>query len=178
MGLSDFPKKIFTIGPMQNCILYNDKENLEFLATRITRLKSCIFGSPAFYAILENIFTEFVEVYEFDKSTAVLPEPIGTFRSEKHKQEWIENHLLALEFDLHIGCILYNYHEWLADNGKLPDIVLGRMITDYPSVYQRALYDYISVLKGKPAQYPFMLKFNSLTEEEVSERENIMTSLQ
>ena len=55
----------------------------------------------------------------------------------------MENHLLAIDFDYHLGCILYNYHEWLVDNGHLPDILLSRMITDYPSVYTRALYDYL-----------------------------------
>lgn len=178
MDTSNFFKKIFAVDSMQNSILTNAEENSRFLSNRIDKLKSQQYGSESFYIILEDIFTEFVDVYEFDKKTAVLPEPIGTFKSPDEKTEWMENHLLAIEFDVHLGRILYNYHEWLVDNGHFPDIVLSRMVTDYPSVYQRILYDYISVLKGMPAQYPFKLKFNPYTEEAESERESIIGSLQ
>ena len=143
-----YPNKIFKIGPLQNNILVNTDENSRFLESRINALKSYPAGTDDFYKTLEDIFTEFVDIYEFDKNTAVLPEPFGSFRSEEHKKEWMENHLLAIEFDYHLGCILYNYHEWLVDEGHLPDIVLGRMVTDYPNVYQRVLYDYISMLKN------------------------------
>ena len=178
MDTSNYPKKKFVIGPMQNIVLENSDENLKFLEKRIARLESHSFGSPAFYTTLEEIFTEFGNVYEYDKATAVMPEPIGTFKSEEHKQKWKENHLLSLEFDLHLGCIIYNYHEWLMDNGHLPDIILGRMVTDYPSLYQKALYDYFSVLKRMPAQYPFKLEFKPFTEEALHEREKLRASLQ
>lgn len=124
MTTTKYPKKIFKIGALQNNILTNADENARFLEPRINALKSCQYGSPAFYSTLEDIFTEFVDVYEFDKTTAALPEPFGSFRSEDHKKEWMENHLLAIEFDYHLGCILYNYHEWLDSEGHLPDIIL------------------------------------------------------
>lgn len=178
MNTSQFPKKVFSIGPMHNSILSNTEENRQFLSKRIEKLKANPYGTPAFYQELEKIFTEFVDVYEFDKQTAVLPEPIGSFNSPDDKKEWMENHLLAIDFDYHLGCILYNYHEWLVDNGHLPDILLSRMITDYPSVYTRALYDYVSVLKNWPAQYPFDLKFHSLEEGAEKTREEAMASLQ
>lgn len=173
-----YPKKIFKIGPLQNNVLVNTDENSRFLEPRINALKSYPYGSPAFYSTLEDIFTEFVDIYEFDKGTAVLPEPFGSFRSEEHKKEWMENHLLAIEFDYHLGCILYNYHEWLVDEGHLPDIVLGRMVTDYPNVYQRVLYDYISVLKNMPPKYPFDLVFHPLTDDAGAAREKAISDLQ
>ena len=103
---------------------------------------------------------------------------LGTFKSPDDKKEWMENHLLAIDFDYHLGCILYNYHEWLVDNGHLPDIILGRMVTDYPSVYNRALYDYVSVLKNLPPKYPFILSFHPLEEGAEKAREEMMASLQ
>lgn len=178
MDTPQFPKKQFSVGPMQNIILVNAEENGKFLHTRIEKLKANPYGSPAFYQELETIFTEFVDVYEFDIQTAVLPEPIGTFKSSDDKKEWMENHLLAIEFDYHLGCILYNYHEWLVDNGHLPDILLGRMVTDYPSVYSRALYDYVSVLKNWPAKYPFDLTFSPPEEGAVKTRKEAIASLQ
>ena len=118
-----FPKKVFAIGPMHNSILKNADEHIKLIFTRIDKLKSQKNGSPGFYQELENIFTEFVAVYEYDKTTAVLPEPIGTFKSSDDKKIWIERHLLAIEFEYHLGGILYNYHEWMFDNQQLLNLV-------------------------------------------------------
>lgn len=177
MDTSQFPKKIFAVGPMHNIILTNAEENMKFLSLRIEKLEIQQYGSAAFYQELEAVFTEFVAVYEFDKQTAVLPEPIGSFKSDD-KKEWEENHLLAIDFDYHLGCILYNYHEWMVDNGQMPDIVLGRMITDYPSVYQRVIYDYISVLKGMPPKYPFVIGFKPHDEAAMLDCDRVTKSLQ
>lgn len=173
-----FPKKVFAVGPRHNLILTNIDENTKFITPRIAQLKAEPFGSLAFYANLESIFTEFVDVCNFDKDSAVYPEPIGIFKDEADKKRWIENHLLTFDFDYHLGCILYNYHEWLVDSGQLPDVILSRMVVDYPSVYYRALYDYVSVLKGAPAQYPFLLGYHPLTNNAEKERESIRASLQ
>lgn len=175
---SQFPQKIFIMGQMGNSMLSNIEENSRFLGTRIEKLESCRYGSTMFYLYLEDIFTEFVRVFEFDKQTAVLPEPFGTFKSEEEKKKWEENHLLAIEFDYHIGSILYNYHEWMIDHRQLPDIVLGRMITDYPSVYSKVIYDYISVLKGMPPRYPFDIRIKFNNEEAQEKRNHILESMQ
>ena len=178
MESKKYPKKKFRIGRMQNIILENYGENIDFLSTRIDNLKLYQYGTSEFYAILEEIFKEFVDIYEFDKETAVLPEPLGIFKSEEHRKDWIENNLLAIEFDYHLGCILYNYHEWLVDNENIPDVILGRMVTDYPSVYERVLYDYVSVLKNMPPQYPFSIAFRPNSGEGTDERGKIIESLQ
>lgn len=93
-------------------------------------------------------------------------------------KDWIENHLLAIEFDYHLGCILYNYHEWLVDSGNIPDVMLGRMVTDYPSVYERVLYEYVSVLKKMPPRYPFSIAYKTNSDEGSEARRKIIESLQ
>lgn len=85
--------------------------------------------------------------------------------------------MLAIDFDYHLGGILYNYHDWLTNNGW-PDIILSRLITDYPSVYQRAVYDYISVLKGVPPKYQFELVFHSDIEGVKEEHEQRINTMQ
>ena len=178
MNYTMYPKKVFKIGPLQNCVLDNIEENTAFASLRLTKLKSQQIGSSGFYAVLKDLFTEFIDIYEYDKITAIMPEPFGLFNSPEEKQLWKDNRLLALEFDLHLGFILYNYHEWLFDNGQIPDIVLSRMIIDYPSVYQKVLYDYVSVLKRFPSHYPFKIGFQSNNENARVIRSKLVSSLQ
>ena len=85
MNTSQFPKKVFSIGPMHNSILTNAEENTQFISTRIEKLKANPYGTPAFYKELDAVFAEFVDVYEFDKQTAVMPEPIGSVYSQPEK---------------------------------------------------------------------------------------------
>ena len=173
-----YPKKVFILGPNDNTILANEKENAAFVGDRVNKLISARNDPVAFRSAMESLFTELISVYEFDKKTAVLPDPLGSFESEEDKQTWIERHLLAIEFDCHLGCILYNYHEWLVNNAGLPDVLLGRMVTDYPSVYERALYDYISVLTNRPPQYPFQLAFHADNAEDAAARDALKASMQ
>lgn len=172
-----FPKKIFKIGPMGNSLLVNAEENTAFIFPRIEKLRASKYGSKSFFDDLEEIFAEFVEVYEHDKKTAQLPEPFGSFKNDTEKQEWIDNHLLAIEFDYHLGAILYNYHDWLADN-DWPDIILSRLVTDYPSVYERVIYDYVSVLKRKPPKYQVKIKISSSDDKNGVEREILKHAMQ
>ena len=118
-----------------------------------------------------------MDVYSYDLQTAVTPEPFGSFKDAAEKQEWIENHLLAIDFDCHLGRILYNHHDWLVDNG-LPDIVLGRLITDYPNLYERVMYEYINILKSAPPKYPFQMVYAEKKAGAGEEREKIKGSVQ
>lgn len=56
MESKKYPTKKFKIGRMQNLILENDEENLDFLSTRIEKLKLYQYGTSDFYEILEDIF--------------------------------------------------------------------------------------------------------------------------
>ena len=174
----NYPIKVFKIGKMQNCVLDNIDENTAFVFKRFEELKSQPCGSPDFYKILEDIFTEFIDVYEHDKITAQMPEPFGSFNTLEEKQLWKENHLLAHDVDLYLGFILYNYHEWLFDRGELPDIILSRMVVDYPNIYNKALYDYVSVLKRIPEPYSFKINFKNCSETNKQLREQLASSLQ
>lgn len=173
-----FPNKIFKIGKLQNCVLDNESEILAFASKRLERLKSQRFGTPEFYATLENIFKEFNDIYEYDKVTAVMPEPIGAFKTLEEKQLWKHKFLQILEFDLHLGSILYHYHEWLLDNEELPDIILSRTVVDYPTIYYKALYDYFSVIKYKPPHYDFEIKIKIKDENAKEAREKLIAMLQ
>ena len=171
-----FPKKEFVIGSNRNSVLKNKEVHKAFLSERTERLKVA-HNKPEFYTELESIFTEFVDVYNYDLQTAVVPEPTGTFKNTAEKQMWIEKHLLAIEFKFHLGKILCGYHDWLVDNG-LPDIILGRLITDYPNLYERVMYEYISVLKAAPPKYPFKMVFTEKKEGASEEREKLKGSIQ
>ena len=164
----NYPVKVFKIGQLQNCVLDNINENTELVLKRLKELQSHPCGSLEFYKALEGVFTEFVDVYEHDKATAQMPEPYGLFNTPEEKQLWIDNHLLALDFDYYLGFILYNYHEWLFDCGQLPVIILSRMVMDYPNIYNKALYDYICVLKRIPEPYSSDIdckNYNAVTKE-------------
>lgn len=154
--MEKFIRKEFYLHENGQIILANQEEALVLVADRVEKLKSCYGNKIETSVCVENLFAEFVEIYEYDKKTAILPEPFGYFENEEEKQDWIERNLLAQDLDIHIGAILYNYHEWLAENG-LPDVILGRFIVDYPALYERALYDYLSVLKDITPQYGFQL---------------------
>ena len=56
------------------------------------------------------------------------------------------------------GDLLKSKKDELVNNG-FPDIILGRLVTDYPNLYERLVCDYISVLKSAPPRYPFRLEF-------------------
>ena len=172
-----FPKKEFVMEPMGNLVLKDIEIHRAFSDERIKRLVSANHDIEKLHMELETIFSEFVDVYNYDKQTAVMPEPFGSFKDASQKQEWIENHLLALDFEYYMGIILYNYHDWLVDNG-FPDIILGRLVTDYPNLYKRVVYDYISVLKSAPPRYPFRLEFTEKKEGARDEREKIKGSIQ
>ena len=173
----NYPIKEFVLGPGGNLILENQDIHSAFVGKRIEKLKDANSNIPIFYKELEAIFTEFVDVYAFDVQTATHPEPFGSFRDANEKQEWIERHLLALDFEYHLGVILYNFHDWLADVG-FPDVILGRLVMDYPNLYEKAVYDYVSVLKGLKPQYPFQLHFRGRFEGAEEERDKIKSAMQ
>ena len=104
----NYPVKVFKIGQLQNCVLDNMRENTVFALKRLKELQSHPCGSLEFYKVLESLFTEFVDVYEHDRVTAQTPEPFGFFNTTEEKQVWIDNHLLALDFEYYLGFILYN----------------------------------------------------------------------
>ena len=58
MNTSQFPKKVFSIGPMHNSILSNTEKNRQFLSKRIEKLKANPYGTPAFYQELEKILPQ------------------------------------------------------------------------------------------------------------------------
>jgi len=174
----NYPIKRFISGPLNNLILENEKEINSFLAQDIEKLIACSKDVGKLKLELERVFSEFVDVYDHDKKTAVIPEPSGTFSGSDEKQIWIEKHLLAIDFEYHLGRILYSYHDWLVKNAGLPDVILGRMITDYPSVYERVLYDYVGVLLGVKPQYPFQLCFKGFSAEAAGNREQLKNSMQ
>ena len=152
-------------------ILSNQKETWALIEDRVAKLKSVHGDKEKTDTYIENLFEEFQAIIDYDKETAILPEPFGEFESEDEKAKWIENRLIAQDLDIHIGAILYNYHEWLAEVG-LPDIILGRFVVDYPALYERVLYDYIGVLKGVNPDYGFQLVIlgdNSMREEVVED---------
>lgn len=122
-----FIKKEFYLHETGQIILANQEDALVLVADRVEKLKSCYGNKMETSVCVENLFAEFVEIYEYDKKTAILPEPFGYFENEEEKQAWIERHLLAQDLDIHIGQILYNYHEWLAENG-LPDVILEQVV--------------------------------------------------
>ena len=152
--MEKFIKKIFGLHGSGQIVLQNQDETLALVSDRVERLKSIYGDKEKTSAYIEELFGEFVEIYEYDKKNAVLPEPFGIFENDDEKQAWIENKLLAQDLDIHIGAILYNYHDWLVDVG-FPDIILGRFVVDYPALYERVLYDYIGTLKNIPPQYGF-----------------------
>lgn len=172
--MEKFIKKEFYLHETGQIILANQEDILALVADRVEKLKSRYGNKMETSSYVENLFAEFVEIYEYDKKTAILPEPFGYFKNEEEKQDWVERKLLAQDLDIHIGSILYNYHEWLTENG-LPNVILGRFIIDYPALYERALYDYISVLKDITPQYGFQLNYSGT---EGAERSQIEKSIQ
>lgn len=163
--MEKFIKKEFCLHKNGQIILKNRNDILALIENRVKSLTSLYGNKVETSAYVENLFAEFVEIYEYDKKTAMLPEPFGYFENEIKKSAWVEKNLLAQDLDLHLGSILYNYHEWLAEHG-LPDIILGRFVVDYPVLYERALYDYISVLKGITPQYGFQICHSGTNDDE------------
>ena len=172
-----FPKKVFVMGPSGNLILKDQDIHIAFIKERVDRLIAVHNDELKFNKELEAVFAEFVDIFNYDKQTAERPEPFGSFKDDSEKQAWMERHLMAQEFEYHLGGILYNYHDRLIDLG-FPDIVLHRLIVDYPGIYERALYDYVAVLKKLPPHYPFQLEFKAKVKGATEERERIKGLMQ
>ena len=79
MNIGTYPKKIFTMGDMHNCILTNAEENISFMKSRIDRLISAHNDRTALNSEMESIFTEFIDVYEFDKKKRCSTKPHRIF---------------------------------------------------------------------------------------------------
>ena len=102
-----FPKKEFVMEPMGNLVLKDIEIHRAFSDERIKRLVSANHDIEKLHMELETIFSEFVDVYNYDKQTAVMPKPFGSFKDASQKQEWIENHLLALDFEYYKEPFVY-----------------------------------------------------------------------
>lgn len=172
--MGGFPKKVYILHSSGVLLLSNVDENNRFLSDRIEKLKQVNYDKIQLDAEIEKLFIEFIDVYDFDKKNAVLPEPLGQYKDEQSKREWIEKNLIPHTFNDHIGTILANFHEWLADIGGLRDYILDRHVTDYPSAYSKALADYICVLKGLSPKYPFEFIF----EGDVKKHQEIESDMQ
>ena len=155
--MSEYAKKEFALNHTGQVYLKNLSDFSQGIEERVTILQECALNRVKLTKAIEQLFLEFLDVYQFDCDTAILPEPFGYFESDEVKTAFLRRRLLAEDFTLHLGTVFCNYHERLIHAGQVPDIILSKFIVDYPKLYEKALYDYFCSLLNLEPQYPFQL---------------------
>lgn len=173
--MGGYTRKEFVLNHTGQVSLKNLSVFLKDAEEKITILCECASDTANLTRAVEQIFLDFLSVYQFDCDTAILPEPFGHFESFEIKTAFLRRRLLAEDFNIHLGTVFCNYHDKMIQTGKVPDIILSKFVVDYPKLYEKALYDYFGSLLNLEPHYPFQLLVRADNRED---RDRIIGSIQ
>lgn len=173
--MGGYTKKEFIMNHTGQVGLKNIDVFLKDAEEKIAILRECASDTAELTKAVEQIFLDFLAMYQFDCDTAILPEPFGHFESDEIKAAFLRRRLLAEDFNIHLGTVFCNYHDKLIQAGQVPDIILSKFVVDYPKLYEKALYDYFGSLLNLEPHYPFQLFVRTDSRED---RNRIISSMQ
>lgn len=173
--MAGYTKKEFVMNHAGQVVLKNLSAFLDDTKEKIAILRECASDTAELTKAIEQFFLNFLDVYQFDCDSAILPEPFGYFESVDAKTAFLRHRLLAEDFNIHLGTVFYNYHDELIKTGQVPDIILSKFVVDYPKLYEKALYDYFCSLLNLEPNYPFQLFVRADSRED---RDKIIGSMQ
>ena len=173
--MGEYTRKEFALNHAGQVVLENLSAFLKDAEEKIAILQKCASDRAELTKAIEQIFLDFLNIYQFDCDTAILPEPFGHFESVEVKTAFLRRRLLAEDFNIHLGTVFCNFHEKMIRTGQVPDIILSKFVVDYPKLYEKAIYDYFGSLLNLEPQYPFQLFVRADSPED---RDRIIGSMQ
>ena len=173
--MGKYTRKEFVLYRTEQIELKNLTDFMDDIEKKIDILQQCASDTVELTKTVDQIFLDFLGIYQFDCDTAILPEPFGHFENEEVKRTFLRKRLLSADFNLHLGTVFCNFHERLYRAKQLPDVILGKFVVDYPQLYNKALFEYFSSLLGLQPNYPFELFVQTVSRED---RNRIIAGMQ